>query len=532
MAKYMILIYGDDQQWQAMTPEERQAYTAAHEAFAAEAGSAILGGEELESATTATSMRSDGSGGVRTTDGPFLETKEALGGFYLLEAADLDAVIALASRLSEVHAGHSGVEIRPVVDHGLRMNAEAGAAVALAHRRYWGQVLATTAQLTRDLDLAEECTQDAFAQALLTWPRDGIPARPGAWLTTIARNRARDVLRRESAFRRSMPLLTVDTAVPGPEDALDDDRLRLVFTCCHPALSPEAQIALTLRLVCGLSTAEVARAFLVSESTMAARITRAKKKILTARIPYRVPSPDQLDERVDAVLEVVYLIFTTGHAAPIGAHLVREDLVASAVSLARMLHLLMPADAAISGLLALLLLIDARSGTRLSPEGRLLLLSEQDRTRWNTRLIDEGVALLTDALRRRPPTRYAVEAAIAAVHAEAPAWEDTDWSEIVALYDTLLRLRPSPVVELNRAVAIGLRDGPRAGLRALAPLETEPALATYGYLSAARADFLRRLHQWSQAALAYEEALTLTDNDVERAFLTRRLTEVRTHLRD
>jgi RNA polymerase sigma-70 factor (ECF subfamily) len=411
------------------------------------------------------------------------------------------------------------------------MDDDVNAAVALAHRRDWAQVLATTAQLTRDLDLAEECTQDAFAQALRTWPRDGIPARPGAWLTTIARNRARDVLRRESAFRRSMPLLAPDIAVPGPEDALDDDRLRLVFTCCHPALSPEAQIALTLRLVCGLSTVEVARAFLVSESTMAARITRAKKKILKARIPYRVPAPDQLDERVDAVLEVVYLIFTTGHAPPVGAHLVREDLVASAIGLARMLHLLMPAHAAISGLLALMLLIDARSATRLSPEGRLLLLSEQDRTRWDAGLIDEGVALLTEALRRKPPTRYAVEAAIAAVHAESLAWEDTDWTEIVALYEALMRLRPSPVVALNRAVAIGLRDGPRAGLRALAPLQAEPALATYGYLSAARADFLRRLELWSEAALAYEEALALTDNENERSFLTRRLAAVRVRLR-
>jgi RNA polymerase sigma-70 factor (ECF subfamily) len=410
------------------------------------------------------------------------------------------------------------------------MSAEVVAAVAQAHRRDWAQVFATTAQLTRDLDLAEECTQDAFAQALQTWAQTGIPARPGAWLTTIARNRARDVLRREAAFRRAMPLLVADPTVPGPEDGLDDDRLRLVFTCCHPALSRDAQVALTLRLVCGLSTVEVAHAFLVSESTMAARITRAKRKIIAARIPYRVPSPDHLAERVGAVLEVVYLIFTTGHAAPLGGQLVRQDLVGSAIRLARMLHLLMSVDAEISALLALLLLIDARAGTRLSPDGRLLLLSEQDRTRWNTQLINEGVALLTDALRRQPPTRYAVEAAIAAVHAEAPSWHDTDWSEIVGLYDTLLRLWPSPVVRLNRAVAIGLRDGPQAGLAALAPLLAEPVLATYSYLGAARADFLRQLHQWRHAVVAYEEALTLTDNDVERAFLAGRLAEVRAHL--
>jgi RNA polymerase sigma-70 factor (ECF subfamily) len=315
-----------------------------------------------------------------------------------------------------------------------------------------------------------------------------------------------------------------------PEEVVDDDRLRLIFTCCHPALSRDAQVALTLRLVCGLSTAEVARAFLVLEPTMAARITRAKKKIAAARIPFRVPSPDQLAERVGAALEVVHLIFTTGHTAPVGADLVRRDLVDSAISLARMLHLLMPKEAEVNALLALLLLIDARRDTRLSTGGRLLLLSEQNRTRWDTALISEGVGLLTAALRRQPPTRYAIEAAIAAAHAEAPTWQDTDWSEIVALYDVLLQLWPSPVVELNRAVAVGLGHGPQAGLDALAPLLADPALATYGYLSAARADFLRQLHQWAHAAEAYEEALMLVDNDVERAFLSERLGEVQTHL--
>ncbi len=400
-------------------------------------------------------------------------------------------------------------------------------AVAEAHRSEWARVFATTAQLTRDLDLAEECAQDAYAQALLTWPQTGIPDRPGAWLTTIARNRARDALRRESNFRRAMPLLVADEPVPGPEDGLDDDRLRLIFTCCHPALGRDAQVALTLRLVCGLSTGEVARAYLVQEGTMAARITRAKKKITTARIPYRVPAPDQLAERVSAVLEVVHLIYTTGHTAPMGAQLVRRDLTGSAIRLARLLHLLMPNEAEITGLLALLLLIEARADTRMSGSGRLLLLSEQDRGRWDTRLIGEGTALLTDALRRRAPTRYAVEAAIAAVHAEARTWEQTDWSEIVSLYGVLLRLWPSPVVELNRAVAVGFRDGPAAGLDALSPLLADPALATYGYLSAARADLLRRLDRWAEAADAYEEALALTDNEVERAFLTERLREVR-----
>lgn len=410
------------------------------------------------------------------------------------------------------------------------MSREVAAAVAQAHRRDWARVLAVTAALTRDLDLAEDCTQEAYAQALASWPVSGIPDRPGAWLTTAARNRARDVLRRQELWRRSLPLLVMDASVPGTDSALDDDRLRLVFTCCHPALSRDAQVALTLRLVCGLSTAEVARAFLVPEATMAARITRAKKKIAAARIPYRVPSPDQLAERVGAVLEVVHLVFTTGHTAPVGARLVRRDLVDGALGLARMLHLLMPNDAEVGAVLALMLLVDARADTRVSGTGRLLLLSEQDRTRWDRGQIEEGVQLLTDALRRRPPTRYAVEAAIAAVHAEAPSWQETDWTEIVGLYDVLRRLWPSPVVELNRAVAVGLRDGPQAGLDALAPLSAEPSLAAYGYLSAARADFRRRLHQWPQAAEAYEEALLLSDNDVERRFLTARLTEARSHL--
>jgi RNA polymerase sigma factor (sigma-70 family) len=398
--------------------------------------------------------------------------------------------------------------------------------VAQAHRRDWAQVFAATAQLTRDLDLAEECAQDAYEQALHTWPVRGIPDRPGAWLTTTARNRARDLLRRESAFRRAMPLLVPDDIEPGPEAGLDDDRLRLIFTCCHPALARDAQLALTLRLVCGLSTAEVARGFLVREPTMAARITRAKKKISTARIPYRVPSPDQLGDRVGVVLEVIHLIFTTGHTAPEGPELVRRDLVDSAIGLARLLHLLMPADAEVTALLALLLLNDARAATRLSADGRLLLLSEQDRTRWDRAMIGEGTRLLADALRRQGPSRYAVEAAIAATHAEAPTWPDTDWAEIVALYGVLRQLWPSPVVELNYAVAIGLRDGPAAGLDALAPILADPVLATYGYLSAARADFLRQLERWPEAIGAYEEALALSGNDAERAFLAARLAEV------
>ena len=393
-------------------------------------------------------------------------------------------------------------------------------------------MLAATVRVTRDLDLAEECAQDAFARALTAWPESGIPARPGGWLTTVARRRALDELRRESVLRRSLPLLVDDGVAASVEDELVatdeilDDRLRLICTCCHPALSRDAQVALTLKLVCGLTTGEIARAFLVAEPTMAARITRAKKKIAAARIPYRVPPVDELPARIDAVLDVVHLLFTTGHTAPAGADLVRLDLVERSLDLARMLRVLLPDDADVAGLLALVLLTDARRATRVGTDGSLLLLDEQDRSLWDRREIDAGVALVREALRRRPPGRFALQAAIAAVHGEALRWEDTDWSEIVALYDLLVQVWPSPVVALNRAVAVGMARGPDAGLTEIDALRDEPALVGYPYTSAARADFLRRLGRWEEARSAYEEALMLTTNEVERAFLLRRLGEV------
>src|SRR4051812_15522737 len=327
------------------------------------------------------------------------------------------------------------------------------AAVADAHRREWAFVLAATVRVTRDLDVAEECAQDAFAAALTDWRASGIPARPGAWLTTAARRGALNVLRHRGVERRHLPLLVEADTVPGPGEGPDDgsgdrsipdDRLRLVVTCCHPALDRAAQVALTLRLMCGLSTAEVARAFLVSEATMAARITRAKKKIAVARIPYRVPSAAELPERVDAVLAVVHLLFTTGHTTPVGNELVRRDLVQRSVELYRMLRRLLPRDPAVAGLLALLLLTDARRETRTAPDGRLLLLEEQDRSRWDRQAIAEGAALVREALRSRPPSRYALQAAIAAVHAESPSWRDTHRHQIVALYGGLPHGWPSP----------------------------------------------------------------------------------------
>lgn len=402
-------------------------------------------------------------------------------------------------------------------------------AVAEAHSTEWAAVLAATVRLTRDIDLAEDCSQDAFAKALQSWPKTGIPDRPGAWLTTVAGNRARDLLRRQSRWQRALPELIIEDQ-PGPEAVLDpfaDDQLRLIFTCCHPALPREAQIALTLRLVCGLSTAEVARAFLVREPTMAARITRAKKKIAAARIPYRIPAADDLGPRTAVVCEVLQLVFTTGHLAPVGDQLVRGDLADAAIRLARVLHGFLPRDPAVAGLLALMLLTDARRDARVTDSGTLVLLADQDRGRWDRDKITEGIALITDALARDRPTAYGIEAAIAAVHAEAPTWEQTDWDEIIGLYDVLLTLRASPVVTLNRAIAMGMRDGPEVGLALLDPLLAEPALATYPYLAAARADFLRRSSRPGPAREAYLEALALTDNSVEREFLERRLGELK-----
>jgi RNA polymerase sigma-70 factor, ECF subfamily len=406
---------------------------------------------------------------------------------------------------------------------------EVDAAIAEAHRREWAFVLAATARVARDIDVAEECVQDAYVSALDAWSRQGVPSNPGAWLTTTARRKALDALRRDRTLRSKLPLLIEpEPAAPqsagGQDDVIGDDRLRLIFTCCHPALAREAQVALTLRLVCGLTTAEIAGAFLVSETTMAARVTRAKKKISAARIAYRVPATPELPDRLDAVLTVIHLLYTTGHTAPAGAGLVRDDLVDRAIGLARMVYLLMPDEREVRGLLALLLLTDARRATRLDGAGRLVLLKDQDRSKWDQGEIAEGTALvvgaLRGALRAGRPGRFALQAGIAAVHAEAPSYQATDWPELLALYDLLLLAWRSPVVALNRAVVVSMIEGPAAGLAELERLEAEDGrLAGYHYLPAARADLLRQLGRAGEAERAYREALELAGNEAERAFL-------------
>ncbi|TRO68495.1 RNA polymerase sigma factor [Streptomyces sp. IB201691-2A2] len=410
-------------------------------------------------------------------------------------------------------------------------------AVAAAFREEWGQVVATLIRVTGDWDLAEECAQDAFAQALDRWRRDGVPRRPGAWLTTTARNRAMDVLRREAvgaAKLREVAVLARDGEAFDPHDpdfdndsGVTDDRLRLLFTCCHPALPIEARVALTLRTLAGLTTPEIARAFLVPEATMAQRLVRAKRKIRNAGIPYRVPPAHLLPERTTGVLGVVYLLFNEGYAATSGADLLRTNLCAEAVRLARVLARLMPDEPEVLGLLALLLLHDARRNARVDAAGDLVTLEDQDRTAWDRAEAEEGAALLETALRRGRPGPYQIQAAIAACHVTAATAEDTDWADIAALYGELARHVPSAVVLLNRAVAVGMSESPEAGLALVAELEEAGDLAGYHLLPATRADLLRRTGRMAEAAEAYEKALELVENDAERRFLEKRLAECR-----
>jgi RNA polymerase sigma-70 factor, ECF subfamily len=408
------------------------------------------------------------------------------------------------------------------------MPAPAGGQIERIFREEYGRAVAVLVRVCGDIDLAEEAVQEAFAAAVQRWPAAGLPPSPAGWIITTARNRAIDRLRREasrdSRHAEAARLHPPDEGQEGEESPVPDDRLRLIFTCCHPALAPAARVALTLRLLGGLTTAEIARGFLVPEATMAQRLTRAKGKIRDARIPYRVPRPADLPDRLPSVLAVVYLIFNEGYTSSSGDQLVREDLCAQAIRLGRLLAELMPDEPEVLGLLALMLLTDARRPARSTPAGDLVPLAAQDRARWDRRLIAEGQAIVRACLRRNQPGPYQIQAAINAVHSDAPTVAETDWPQILRLYDQLLAVAPNPVAALHRAVALSEVDGPQAALAVVDTLD----LDRYHLFHAIRADLLRRLDRATEAAAAYDEAIARTENAAEQAFLRHRRDEIRT----
>ena len=400
---------------------------------------------------------------------------------------------------------------------------DAEEAITQAHRQEWARVVASLTRRFGDLDIAEEAAAEAFATAVTRWPADGVPPNPGAWLTTTANRKAIDRIRRENKRDdKEKDAQSLYDDQHEPLDAIDDDRLRLIFTCCHPALEMQTRVALTLRMVAGLTLPEIARAFLVQETTMGQRITRAKAKIKAARIPYRVPAAEDLPTRASGVLAVLFLVFNEGYLATgPDTDPVRHDLIAEAIRLTRLIHALLPEDGEVAGLLALMLLTEARRTTRISPGGELVTLAEQDRSAWDAALISEGHRLVRERLASGvAPGRYQLLAAISAVHTSARDVRDTDWSQIVALYDALVRLDPSPIVALNRAVAVAERDGPGVALTAVDRLEAK--LAAYHAFHATRADLLRRLGRRQESRAAYDTAIELAGNTAEIAYLTRR----------